>query len=293
MSAFLKKKGKNFSRPKKTKLQLTPLQKQLLIGFVVMCIVVLMLTAVWFITRLESLQIKNISVVGGETIPHALIEEKVNTALSGTYLALIPKRFMPLYPKQSVIENIRTVSRVKNVQVERTDDQTLTVVFDEYIPYALWCETSLSEACLFMDRAGFAFAEAPLLEGSAFIRYVDEGKMPENNTQGFDPSFVKETEQFTSLLQENLSLYVTHVHKAGTYDVEYTISGGGVIKVSQSIPMQKSFENLQTILLSDAFKHLEPGSFKYIDLRFGEKVFVNESLQEMPATTTASTSNPL
>ncbi len=103
-----------------------------------------------------------------------------------------------------------------------------------------------------------------------------------------------QTESFIVLLEEQLSLYVTHVHKRSTYDVEYTISGGGIIKVSQSIKMQESFENLQTILSSEEFMHISPGSFQYIDLRFGDKVFVNEVMgTDVMSTTTATTSNSL
>ncbi len=289
MSAFLKKERK-LSRAKKISFQISPLQKQLVWGFLILLVVVLFFTAIWFLTRIDSLQVKHISVIGGETIPHAQIEEKVETALRGAYFALIPKRFIPLYPRNDVEKSIRTINRVKNVRVESTADQTLTVVFDEHVPYALWCESAEDESCLFMDRSGYAFSPAPALEGSAFVRYISDTGTPEVGISGFESIFVKDTEEFSLLLQEQLSLYVTHIKKVGTFDVDYTISGGGVIKVSQSIPMRESFENLQTILLSEEFKHIEPGTFQYIDLRFGDKVFVNEeaAAPEMDAATSSA-----
>jgi hypothetical protein len=291
MAAFLKKE-RQLGKKKRAPIILSPLQKQLVLGFLLLLGVVLILTSVWYFTRIESLQIKRIEVIGGETIPHALIEEKANIALSGTYFALIPKRFLPLYPQEEVMQSVRTIARVKNVQVTRAPENTLSIVFDEYIPAALWCESKDATPCLFMDRSGYAFAQAPSLEGSAFVRYVSDEHAPEVGQTGFDSSFMKDTGLFTTLLEENLSLYATHVEKMGNYDVWYTISGGGLIKVSQSIPMEESFKNLQTILLSEEFKHIEPGSFQYIDLRFGEKIFVNEATGET-GSTTATTSNPL
>jgi hypothetical protein len=121
---------------------------------------------------------------------------------------------------------------------------------------------------------------------------VSDEHVPEVGQTGFEMPFMKDTEVFVRLLEENLALYTTHIEKMGNYDVWYTISGGGLIKVSQSIPMEESFENLQTILLSEEFKHIEPGSFQYIDLRFGEKIFVNEAVGGT-ASSTATTSNPL
>jgi len=295
MLRFLQKKDKGPLRKKKQKWQPTPLQLQLIVGAVLLASIALLLTVIWYGTRVSSLQIADVEVIGGETIPHAIIEEKVNAELVGTYLQLVPNRFMPLYPKTKIIESILSLDRVKNVHVELTENQTLTVVFDEHVPYALWCEKTDSEFCLFMDKNGLAFASAPELEGSAFVRYIDEGAIPSKDVQGFESSFVKETETFVTLLEVQLSLYTTHVQKKSTYDVEYTISGGGVIKVSQAIPMQESFENLQTILTSEEFKHIEPGAFQYIDLRFGDKVFVNEAPISSAAvsTTTATTSIPL
>jgi cell division septal protein FtsQ len=295
MLPLTKKKDKGPLRKKKQKWQPTHLQLQLIVGTVLLAVIALLVTAIWYGTRVPSLQIMNVEVVGGQTIPHAVIEEKVNAELVGAYLQLIPNRFMPLYPKSKIAESILTLDRVKNVHVELTGDQTLTVVFDEHVPYALWCESIDTELCLFMDKNGFAFAPAPELEGSAFVRYTDEGAVPSKDVQGFESSFVKETEEFVTLLEDQLSLYTTHVQRKSTYDVEYTISGGGVIKVSQAIPMQESFENLQTILTSEEFKHIEPGAFQYIDLRFGDKVFVNEAPLpgETASTTTATTSIPL
>lgn len=288
-----KKKERTF-RKKGAPRRLTTLQFQLIVGFVLAIVIALILTGIYYGTRIESLQIERTVVVGGQTIPHSVIENIVNTALAGTYMRLVPKRFIPFYPKNKIIEAIREEDRIKNVHVEITKDQTVTIVFDEYIPYALWCEMKDSEVCLFIDATGFAFAQAPELQGSAFVRYTQEGLMPTIDTNSFDSEFIDETEKFIDQLNEELSLYVTHVTKIGTYDIEYTISPGGIIKVSQTIPMEESFKNLQTILNSEEFAHIEPGSFQYIDLRFGDKIFVNEALPNATtSSTTATTSNPL
>lgn len=276
MLFFRKKKEKGPLRKKKQKWIPTPLQRQCIVGVIITIVIALLVTAVWYVSRIPSLQIVHIAVIGGETIPHELIEEKVRIELQGAYLHLIPDTFMPLYPKKKITASIHSFDRIKNVHVELSGDQTLTVVFDEHVPYALWCTEPDSDACLFMDKKGLAFASAPTLEGSAFVRYIEEGALPQKGISGFEDSFMEETDSFIMLLQDQLSLYVTHVVKMGTYDVEYTISGGGIIKVSQAISMQETFENLETILSSEEFMHIEPGAFQYIDLRFGDKVFVNE-----------------
>jgi len=276
--SFLKKKEKALKRRTKQRLQLSPLQRQLIWGVILLCAVCVILLAVWHITRLEALQIQHVQVVGGETIPHERIQQIADTALGGTYFHLIPKRFILLYPKDSIEGQIRALDRVRNVHVERIADQSISIVFEEYIPQALWCPAVEEGPCLFIDHTGFAFSEAPDLEGSAFVRYVEEDVLPQEGVLGFESDFIKQTQLFTSRLEGELDLYVTHIRKRGTYDVDYLISGGGLIKVSQTIPMEDSFQNLQTILLSEEFSHISPGTFQYIDLRFGEKIFVNEEI---------------
>jgi len=56
------------------------------------------------------------------------------------------------------------------------------------------------------------------------------------------------------------------------------------LKVSQLMPVADSFKNLQSILSSEEFIHLQNGAFQYIDLRFGDKIFLNEEEEvvEMP-----------
>lgn len=276
--SFLRRKEKALKRRAKKKVQLSPLQRQLIWGAVLFLMVALVIFAVWHVTRIASFQIEHVEIVGGETIPHERIEEIAQTALNGTYFHLIPKRFLLFYPKRALEEQIHTLDRVKHVQVERVKDQSILIVFEEYIPHALWCHALEEDSCLFMDHTGFAFSEAPALKGSAFVRYIEEDTPPQEGVAGFESGFIKGTQTFISRLEEELDLYVTHVRKHGSYDVDYVISGGGLIKVSQSIPMDDSFQNLQTILLSDEFAHISPGSFQYIDLRFGEKIFVNEEI---------------
>jgi hypothetical protein len=293
MATFLKKKNKEIERKKKKKWHPTNLQVQLFTGVLLFVMVGLFVTLVWYVTRIQSLQIERIEVIGGETIPHAQIQAKVEAVLAGTYMRLIPKRFIFLYPRTEVVNSLATFERIKNMHIERTKDNTLTIVFDEHIPFGLWCAHGEDAECLFIDRTGLAFAQAPALEGSAFVRFIDDGATPAVDTVGFQSAFMRDAELFIEMLQERLGLYVTHVYKRGTYDIEYGISGGGIIKVSQSISMQESFENLETILLSEQFMHIEPGAFQYIDLRFGDKVFVNEEFSSDAAigTSTVSSSN--
>lgn len=286
-----------FEKWRKTKLQKrntkkvvkerSMLQKQIFIGLLIALVTAIVVAGVWYGTRIPSLQITQVEVLGGYTIPHTEVEERVRERLVGTYFKLVPHTFRPTYPKGAILDHIATIPRIKNVHIEVLDTQKIIVVFEEYKPAALWCETHETKECLFLDEVGYAFSQAPELTGSAFIRYIDSGHIPEVKQQGFKSEFIDDSQDFAELLAGGLDLYVTHVEKVDELDVLYTVSGGGVLKVSQLMTLEQSFKNLQSILSSEDFIHLQNGSFQYIDLRFGDKIFLREDeVQQEVATST-------
>jgi len=260
-------------------------QKQIFVGVTISIVLGLIITGIWYGTRISSLQITQVEVMGGYTIPHSEIEDRVHERLVGTYFKLVPHTFRPIYPKAAILDYILTIPRIKNVHVEVLDTQKIIVVFEEYKPAALWCENHETKECLFLDEVGYAFSQAPELTGSAFIRYVDVGHPPEVKQQGFESEFIDNSQEFAELLAGGLDLYVTHVEKVDALDVLYTVSGGGVLKVSQLMTLAQSFKNLESILGSEDFIHLQNGAFQYIDLRFGDKIFLSEDAVEQEVAT--------
>jgi len=247
---------------------------QIYIGIGITLGIALLLTAIYYGSRIESLQITEIQVHGGYTIPHDVVRSEVAAMLVGSHFRLIPYTFSWTYPKRAIIKRLEEIPRLKQSSLS-LEGQVLAVVFDEYQPAALWCTVATSD-CYFVDQSGFAFSRAPELTGGAFIRYGETGKEVEVKTQALDREFLKTSKAFAEKLADELGLYVTHVTVLDALDVTYTVSGGGVVKVSRRMDLDTTFKNLRTILLSESFTHLEAGAFQYIDLRFGDKVFVNE-----------------
>lgn len=262
------------------------LVKQSLVGIFLAIIVALAAWGLWHFTRIDSLTIKDIGVVGGETVSHDEIIYLVGQKLQGEYFSFIPRHFAWTYPKAEILESISTIDRIKNIHLERDGGEKLLVAFEEYRPVALWCKELASKNCLFLDSNGYAFAAAPVLDGGAFLRYSEVGRDPEVKTEAFLGEFIEETNSFMLSVYDTLGLNIIQVEKQNEDDVIYHIAGGGTIKTSSRMSTADTLENLTAILNSDEFKHIEPGNFKYIDLRFGNKVFVNEELDPI-ATSTA------
>jgi len=258
---------------------------QIFYGVLVLLVVVFLGVFVWYATRLAVFTITEVTIEGGETIAHEKIESLAEQQLTGSYLLLIPHRFTYLYPHDRIIETIESIPRAHDVVVERRGNKKLHITFAEYIPHALWCLGAEETAeCYFLDTSGYAFAPAPPLRGNALTRHVIEGAHELYSGQVLPPSTIGTIDVFTHALESELGFRVSLITHTEVGDITYHVNGGGDLLVAPSMTPEETFENLQSVLTSEEFGHITPGSFNYIDLRFGNKVFVNEELETASST---------
>ena len=267
------------------------LLKQLGIGLALFSILGFMVTGVWYGTRVSFLTITEVTVSGGETVPHSVVEKIVRDTLGGTYIGIIPRQFAWWYPKVEITKNISQIPRMKNPLVQRDGGRALSVTFDEYEPYALWCSDRSSAECVFIDSTGYAFGTAPKLSGGAFLRYHALGREMKVGTTLATEAELVTMEQFVSLVEEKLQFPITQIETDTAGDVFYIVAGGGEFKATLRDDASKVFDNLRTILASKEFTDVRPGNFQYIDLRFGNKVFVNEEAPGVGSTTATTTAS--
>jgi len=267
------------------------LLKQVAIGIGLMIVVALLVTVVWYVTRLPLLTIDRVEAIGGETIDTTLLESKIRESLDGYYIGFIPRRFVYLYPEADVLQILVDTPRLKSPVISR-EGTTLTVNFEEYFPHALWCEGRESERCLFIDREGYAFDEAPKLEGGAFPRFHVIGSTPAVKTQMVPVEDLRAIEALREALYQEVRFPVAFVETDIVRDVFLGLAGGGEIKATLRMPPEETVANLRSILASEEFNDLRPGSFQYVDLRFGNKVFVNEEDPNLATASSTATSSP-
>jgi len=241
------------------------------LGFGVVVLVTGMLWAVWYVTRLPSLTISEVTAVGGSTIAPAKVVALVQAELMGSYYALVPKQFRYLYPKQAIKQKLRALSRLETATLTFNTTNHLHVTFTEYVPWALWCDKK--DECALIDKRGYAFAKAPTLRGGAFLRYQTT-KAPTPGLTGVPPAVLAASQEFISAVAP-LKLRVRRVW-FDDRDIFYSLGSGGEIKTSRADPVATTVANLQTLLADEAFAHFASGTFAYIDLRYGNKLFVKE-----------------
>ena len=277
------------------------LLRQLGVGLIILIVLIALSAAVWYGTRLERFTIDTVTVRGGETIAPAAIEARVSDTLTGAYAGLVPRRFTWLYPRDAVAAAVQAEDRVDELTIKRSGT-SLTISFTEHVPTALWCaggapppDTTATDpaSCLFLDREGFAFAHAPPLTGSTFLRYHTLERDPARRERPLPPEQFAKAGRLAATLRGE-GLFVTHIEIDSAGDAYFHLARGSELWIALRDEPARVLENLLTILESEEFGHLEPGDFRYIDLRFGNKVYVNDEpwpTGEKNATTSTATSS--
>lgn len=262
---------------------------QIFHGILRLLLIVCVGVLVWYVTRLDFFTISDVTIEGGETVAYDELRGLVEQELMGSYFLIIPKRFVYLYPKDRIIEVLDKNERVHNVVVDRSTRKTLSVYFEEYVPHALWCREDNKEECFFITEDGYAFTKAPVLHGGAFVRHYIEGVDELHEGVVIERDTLLTIDTFVKSLEQELAFRVGSLLHRENGDIEIYIQGGGKLLVSSHNEYAVTHENLKAILSSSEFSHIQPGNFNYIDLRFGNKAFVNEEMNVATGTAEMST----
>ncbi len=278
-------KGRQFN---KKKFYLEPekvlIIKQVFLGVFLFSLVSLVLTGIWYGTRLQSFTISNVSAVDSETIQSEAVKAKVTEVLNGDYWHFIPRRFAWFYPETEIYNKLAEIERIKDVKVNKISNTELEVTFSEYLPYALWCNEN-NENCYFIDEVGFAFGKAPELTGASLIRYHKLGEEPQLRTSLISSVDFDKTKEFGRLLA-SVGWYAREIEVDTVRDVFYIFNDSSEIRTTLEADVDETFAYFQTLKQSKEFSHLKLGNFQYIDLRFGAKVYVNEEKNLVIASST-------
>ena len=277
-------------KKKKTLLGKRRQQKRIFLTYVGCFLFIALLVGFIFLMRVERLQIVDVVILGGDNISHNEIHSFVDEVLDESYVFVIPKSNMFVYPKR-YLENgiLERFSRVQNISMSHSFSQTLSVEFGEYEPYALWCEgvsphaldfiqeeTESDTTCFYLSEAGYIYAQAPDFSEGVYFRFHNE------TDREYPVKTFYEKDNFSEL-----RLLIDRIGERGFESLSLTklgdgsfvlgLSGGGRIVFDSEIGFDVTFDNLASIL-RDPETGLTPvletqDKIDYIDLRYDRKVY--------------------
>lgn len=225
------------------------------------------------------LKINEVKVSGNQILSETAVLEKVSKLISGKYFWLFPKNNILLYPMFGIKRELRKdFLIIKEISASSDFGGNLEILIEERKPVGLWCDSLKDEKCYFLDKDGYIYDNAPSFSGSAYFEY--RGVVEE---EPLGKTFLSK-EDFT-----NISLFVEYVKNFGFVPVSVFVnidgdaflktSSGGEVKFGMRDDMKNSLENLQSVIFApvstSTIKKINGVfQFQYIDLRYGDKVFV-------------------
>lgn len=242
-----------------------------------------------FLAKWEKLNIKSVQIVGNKVVDSAILEEIAKKEIDGYYLWFFPKANFLLYPKAEIKQELENKFKIfKNISVELKGVKTLSIEVSEREGSYTWCGNNFSieskdSKCYFMDEDGYIFDEAPYFSSDVYLKFF--GKVLETAEVPLGHYFFPDV--FPKLVSFRES-----VEKMGVKTSSFLVKDDGEIelylppgKSSSNLPkiilqtdsdFGKIVENLEAALttepLQSSFKK-EYSLLKYIDLRFGNKIF--------------------
>lgn len=248
-------------------------------------------TGVFYAVRLPFVTITNVVVHGTETVLSEDVRARAEVLLKGTYFGFVPRRFSLALPIKDIQKSIHDIPRVADTFLT-IEGSTLNIHVREYIPDMLWCASATATStCFYVGANGVAYEQAPQLTGSMFMRFVVSDNEPQIGDVLLDDNSRTLLIAIAQIIEERHDFYVARIEYTKDNDAVLYLSGGGRLLVSTEGNLEETYANLASVLASDEYGGLTPGNFEYIDLRFGNKVFVQK---EKPiASTTASTTSPV
>lgn len=228
-----------------------------------------------FILNNEKLNVSDFELNKIQYVDENILKEEIQNILNGKKYWLIPKTNLIFLPYQEIRNSIlNNHISVANVEFELTDWDILKIEVKEHEPKAIFCKNEENDTCYLLNASGLIYAEKPSLLFEDYI--LLEGLInQEGNLIGQNYS---EGETFKKLIifSENLQKINIKVQRIFSEDNEtfnfYTQNGPYLIfdKYDDS---EEVANNLNILIEQEALHDVQFANIKYIDLRFGKKVY--------------------
>ncbi len=236
-------------------------------------ILFVLLVASVFLSRLESLRIKDVVVNGTQAIDAAKVEAKVAEELEGSFFWIIPRDNALLYGENRIRARLKEqFPRFSSITLSLEGLKTLQVSVVERQPHALYCEGA--ELCWFLDSEGFVFDAAPTFSEGVYFTYTEKpalesplghSLLPREEFQALD-RFVG------SLPMLGLTPLALEIASA---DMTLELTGGARILWGRESDLERTFGNLESFLKSPTIQAQADFLSKIgvLDLRTEDRVF--------------------
>ncbi len=226
------------------------------------------LIGVYFFVFYPLFQIESVTVENLETIDKEAVENFVKKRTENKILFLSTRSTFLISGKRISEELLKDLPTIGNVVTRRTFPDGLNVEIIERRPMAFWCKEKNREKCFFIDSEGVAFQRTDKLTTARpiLVKGEDPGR--------YNQVVTKDTLSLLFLIHKTVSKKNAEVSffrmTSDDYVAAHTNEGFEIYFTLTDT--EKELENLK-IILGKKLGEKERKDLKYIDLRFGDRVY--------------------
>lgn len=230
----------------------------------------------------DFLAINSVNVVGAESASAGSIKSLVASELSGKWLGIIPRNnFLFMNSGKIIVTIQKSFPDIANVQTVLAGLGNLTIKISKRLPYAKWCsESDIVGDCLIIDNKGFAFKNAEqILSGTTTASTTSETILtiftkakPQSETTVFEQKKIDKLRQFIDAFK-SADFNVIIVREEDS-DYFFTLDNGVEIRIQGEDEPNNIIMKLSSIEADLQKDGNDIGKVNYIDLRYGNKVYL-------------------
>jgi cell division septal protein FtsQ len=245
--------------------------------------------AVFYTVRAPFFLLSDVVVAGAETVSIDDIKQHAEDKLRGSYFGFIPHRFSFFIPTKSIEESILAMPRIASA-VLSVENNALVITVKERSPDVLWCgDDTATSTCFYVAKDGVAYEAAPSLSGTTLMRFVVSSTSPTIGATLLSEHDRSLLIGIARIMETRHHFEVARILYTPDRDAILYLARGGRLMLSTDGNLEDTYSNLASVLTSEKYSSLTPGHFEYLDLRYGNKVFLEK--QVPVASTTASTTS--
>lgn len=261
---------------------------------------VLTLGLLVYLSHHPAIQIEKVIVSDLQYTDRTDVEKIINQQLNGQYIGLFSRANTVIFPRNQIVRTVKQAyPAIKDISFEWRGSKSIAVRITEHAPVATWCDTPVTpapalthaeseniagalpqiitnasgEQCFFVNEDGFIFAPVKQPEKA-------QGLVTLYGNLITDPLRKTYTNKktFTHLLDfvrlaRRLEIVITEIWTTTGEAYAFVAQPGTQLYVDSEDDVVEVFDNLKTVIERDAINKAQFANIKYIDLRFGNRVF--------------------
>ncbi len=166
-------------------------------------------------------------------------------------------------------EILSRIPVIKSTEIKKKFPNILEINIEERNPFSIWCNEKNKNECYHIDKEGVAFQKATYVKDSFFIavKKIDDFSLGSKVFSQEEVKYFLEIKE--NIKRINLTPYYFYVHSSQRLDLK--LQEGWSIRFSFT---DISYQLNRLLIIIDQISKEQKDNLSYIDLRFGDRVYV-------------------